>query len=84
MRDSRWSWEVVGNRGGSKGEAIFRAEYIARHGRGAKILKRQAFTSQSRNITNDFVANWPAFWFRHCDSEARHGEPQVYIDILLL
>jgi hypothetical protein len=37
------------------------AEYTARHGSRAKILKRQAPASQSRNITDDFVANWPAF-----------------------
>ena len=69
-----------------KGGAISRAEYTARHGRGAaKILKRQSI---HKNITNDFVANWLAFRFRHCEyyvaSEAKHGEPQVYIDLLLL
>ena len=62
--------------------AIFRAEHIARHDRGASETSRIL-----RNITNDFVANWSAFRFRYCEyyvaSEAKHGENQVYIDLLL-
>jgi hypothetical protein len=45
-------WEAAGNRGGTKGGAIFRAEYIAKtRQRGRQKSETSAFTGQSEILT---------------------------------